>query len=180
MLSWSRDAILRTYMRLPEHPTKYRVVRWLGRNVFPEPGVWATVYPNVRLRLHPRDWIEYVLLRGDRYEPRTLAFLAANLRPGDAAVLAGVNFGLHVVVAARAVGAGGAVIGVDPQPAALLRTRFHLEANGLSGPVTLVSGGLGTGWGLVGMAWSTAENAGTASFLAQGDGFRSRSSRSAR
>ena len=48
----------------------------------------------LRLYLHPRDWIEYLLLRGDDYEPRTLDFLSANLRPGDGAIVKFVSLAL--------------------------------------------------------------------------------------
>jgi len=147
------------------------VVRWLCRNAIPEEGLWANAYPGTRLLLHPRDWIEHLLLRGERYEPLTLGFLTANLRAGDAAVLAGVNFGLHVVVAARAVGESGRVIGIEPQPAALLRTRQNLEANGIEGRALLVECALGSATGFVPMAWSSPANAGAASLLDPGPGF---------
>ncbi len=165
------DRLLCRYFRGPEHPGKLRVVRWLGRTAMPEAGIVAPVRGGLRLYLHPRDWIEYLLLRGDDYEPRTLDFLAANLRPGDGAILAGVNFGLHVAVAAGAVGETGRVLGVEPQPAALLRARRNLALNGLLARVRLVQGALGEEERLVSMAWSAADNAGAASLLDEGDGF---------
>ena len=118
-----RNFITVKYLRGPEHPGKLRVVRALARTVIPENGIAVSVGEGVSLYLHPRDWIEYLLLRGNPYEPLTLQFLRANLLPGDGAVLAGVNFGLHVAVAASAVSESGRVVGVEPQPAALLRAR---------------------------------------------------------
>jgi FkbM family methyltransferase len=165
-----RDALLGAYLRGPEHPTKYRVVQWLGRHAMPEHGIRARAHPDLALDLHPRDWIEYLLLRGERYEPLTLAFLAANLRPGDAALLAGVNFGQHVAVAARAVGPAGLVVGVEPQPAALLRAARNLRLNGLSAQVRLVGAALGRTDALLPMRWSRPENAGAASLLDEGEG----------
>ena len=53
--------------------------------------------------LNPIDWIEYLMLRDGSYEPLTLDFLQRNLRPSESAILAGVNNGLHSIVAARAV-----------------------------------------------------------------------------
>lgn len=147
---------------------KFRAVQWLGRNVFPENGIVADAHPGLRLRLHPRDWIEYLLLRGDRYEPRTLAFLESNLRPGETAILAGVNFGQHVAVAARAVGPSGRVIGVEPQPRALARARDNLRLNGLELRVTLVAAALGNHEGLAPMPWSDPTNTGAASLLDSG------------
>ena len=82
-----------------------RMVRWLGRHVVPPDGVVADVDPRVRLSLQfRRDWVEYSLIREGQYEPLTLAFLSRNLRPLDNALLAGVNNGLHIIIAARAVG----------------------------------------------------------------------------
>jgi FkbM family methyltransferase len=162
--------LLRFYFRLREHPGKYRIVRWLGRNVVPSQGVSSRVYPGIDLLLHPRDWIEYNLLVKGRYEPLTLQFLLDNLALGQSAVLAGVNFGLHVAVAARAVGQKGRVIGVEPQPAALLRAHANLARNGLWGPVRLVSAALGASVGFQNMPWSDPGNSGAASFYDTGTG----------
>ncbi len=166
-----RDWLVARYLRGREHPAKLRVVRALSRTVIPPAGVVAAVAPDLRLYLHPRDWIEYLLLRGTPYEPLTLAFLRANLLPGDGAVLAGVNFGLHVATAARAVGPGGQVVGAEPQPAALLRARANLELNGLAPRVLLVEAALGRAPGLAPMAWSPVDNPGAASLLDEGAGF---------
>ena len=156
-----RDRLLAAYLRLPEHPAKFRLARALGRWVFPADGIVAPINsagPGVRLHLHPRDWIEYELLRGKPYEPLTLEFLRRNLRAGDTALLAGVNNGLHVIVAAQAVGPRGCVIGVEPQPDALVRARKNIALNGFEGTVRMVAGALGDVSALVPMAWSSPEN----------------------
>jgi FkbM family methyltransferase len=164
------DAALRSYFRTRDHKGKYRLVRWLGRHVVPHEGLIVNVPPGVRLRLHPRDWIEYTLLCGEPYEPMTLNFLTANLRPGDTAIFAGVNFGLHVVVACNAVGPSGTVIGFEPQPAALLRAYENLSLNGLTDRAQLVAMAVGCDDRVVRMAWSRAENPGAASLLDHGPG----------
>jgi FkbM family methyltransferase len=164
--------LARLYMAGPEHPAKGRVVRWLGRRVLSERGVIGEAYPGVRMWLHPADWIELQLLRGIRYAPLTLDFLAANLRPGDTAILAGINNGLHAIVSARAVGATGRVIGCEPQPAALLRTRANVAQNDLPpGSLTLVAAALGSAPALTRLPWPPPHNRGAASFFAAGDGF---------
>lgn len=168
---------LRQLCRLPKHRGKQRLVTWLGRHLFPDEGIRAKVFPEVWLHLHPRDWIEYLLLTTGEYEPFTLDFLTRNLRAGDEAVLAGVNFGLHVAVAARAVGTSGKVLGVDPQPAALLRTRGNLALNGLLEQVQLVSGGIGGSDRYCPMAWSRPDNPGAASVYDSGNGFITRIAR---
>ena len=161
--------LLRAYAQTPEHPTKYRMIRWLGRNVFPADGIEHRAYGGIRLYLHPRDWLEYWLLRGEEYEPLTLKFIEQNLRTGDVAILAGVNFGLHVAVAARAVGDEGRVIGIEPQPAALLRAAQNLRLNKLLHRVSLVSVAIGAHDDVVHMAWP-GPNSGTASLLDDGPG----------
>lgn len=165
-----RTTLLRAYMRTPDHPTKYRVVRWLGRHIFPETGILCRAYQDIRLYLHPRDWIEYLLLRGEQYEPLTLNFLGRNLRHGDLAILAGVNFGLHVAVAAKAVGERGLVVGIEPQPAALLRAAQNLRVNNLLDRVRLICVALGESEDLEQMAWAAADNPGAASLLDEGPG----------
>jgi FkbM family methyltransferase len=166
-----RDSLLRRYLRAPDHPGKLRVVRALARTVIPDTGIVAPAHDGIRLYLHPRDWIEYLLLRGESYEPLTLQFMRDNLRAGDGAVLAGVNFGLHVAIAAKAVAEAGTVVGVEPQPVALLRTRLNLELNDLQARVQLVAAALGRSPDLVPMAWSKLENTGAASLLDEGHGF---------
>lgn len=166
-----RNWLITRYLRGPEHPGKLRVVRALSRLVIPDTGVVASAGHDLRLHLHPRDWIEYLLLRGTAYEPLTLDFLRANLQDGDAALLAGVNFGLHVAVAAQAVGPNGRVVGVEPQPAALLRARRNLQLNQLERQVHLVAAALGDSRQIAPMAWSNPANAGAASLLDDGDGF---------
>jgi FkbM family methyltransferase len=171
MIKSLRDYTLRWYMQTPEHPAKYRMVRWLGRNCFPNQGIKTKVPPDVELYLHPRDWLEYWLLSKNDYEPLTLDFIARNLKAGHKAVFAGVNFGLHLIVAARAVGATGKILGVEPQPSALLRARINLQLNDVSDRVELISAALGPGECFVHMAWSkTDENAGAASLLDEGEG----------
>jgi len=138
----------------------------------PRKGIVGTVYPETRLWLNPVDWVEYLLLRNGRYEPLTIDFLTANLRPADTAILAGVNNGLHAIVAARAVGAAGRVIGCEPQPAALLRARQNIALNGLQeDSLSLVAIALGSETGLARMPWPPPDNPGAASFFDGGAGF---------
>ncbi len=170
MAGWFRTTLLRAYAQTPEHPTKYRMVRWLGRHLFPADGIEHRAYQDIKLYLHPRDWLEYWLLRGEEYEPLTLKFMERNLHAGDIAILAGVNFGLHVAVAARAVGDEGRVIGIEPQPAALLRATQNLRLNKLLHRVSLISVALGAREDLVHMAWPASANSGTASLLDNGAG----------
>src|SRR6185295_19005753 len=163
---------LGTYLQARDHPAKRRIVGWLAKSVIPAEGIETRLPDGLVFFLHPRDTIEYILLRGEKYEPATLALLQANLGPGDGAVLAGTNFGLHVAVSARAVGADGKVVGVEPQAAAVLRTRLNLERNGLASRVDLLQAALGATPEILQMAWSKVENSGAASLFDRGEGFR--------
>lgn len=162
--------LLTSYLRGPDHPAKLRLVRWLGRRVCPG-GLRTVLSDGVTLFLSPQDWIEYLLLRGASYEPLTLEFLTRNLGDGDGAVLAGVDFGQHAVVAARSVGVTGMVVGVEPQPRALARSRRNLAANQVDGRTLLLPAALGDGPGRVHMAWAPPDNPGAASLFDAGDGF---------
>ncbi len=158
-----RDRLFVSYLRATEHPGKLRLVRWLARWFIPERGVVTEVGSGVKLLLHPRDWIEYLLLRTSTYEPLTLSFIDQNLASGDIALLAGVNFGLHVIRAARAVGSSGMVFGVEPQPASLLRAWENATLNGLTSSIRLANIALGDDTELHLMASRPVDNSGAAS-----------------
>jgi FkbM family methyltransferase len=164
------ETVYRAYVRAPKHPAKLRVERWLAQLLLPEQGGVFEVGDDVRLRLHPRDWIEYVLIRDAVYEPLTLEFLQQNLRSGGTAMLAGTNFGLHVVIASRAVGSDGFVVGVDPQLNALSRTRGSLALNGSVPNVRLVAAALGATGELLVIDDPPEANAGTANLRQPGRG----------
>ena len=65
------------------------------------------------------------------YEPETSRFLAARLRPGDTFWDLGANAGYHTLMAARAVGPGGRVVAVEPDPGTCAILRDQMELNGL-------------------------------------------------
>jgi FkbM family methyltransferase len=164
------ERLYRTYVRAPDHPFKMRIERWLAAVCLPATGGTFDVDGGITLQLHPRDWIEYVLIREGRYEPLTLRFIQVNLRAGQSALLAGINFGLHVVVASRTVGASGRVVGVDPQVGALVRTRAHLALNGTPPNVRLVPAALGRQPGLVVLNDPPIDNSGNANLRTSGAG----------
>jgi FkbM family methyltransferase len=156
---------VRAYLGWPDHPAKLRLVRLLARTVVPASGYVTLVHPGLRMFLHPRDWLEYVTIQSKSYEPRTLDFIQANIQPGDAAVFAGVNFGLHVMVAASAAGVQGRVIGVEPQPGSLIRASENIRLNALPENITLAAVALGARRGFVQMPRPPEWNSGAASLL---------------
>lgn len=159
--------LVRAYCRGPHYRGKIHIARWLANRLLPYQGLVEELADGTKLYLHPRDWIEYRLLQRGTYEPHTLEFLRRNLPPGSQGVFAGVNIGLHVIVASRAVGPQGRIVGVEPQPISLLRARENIVLNQLPDNVYLVSGGLGSRPGLLAMAPAPAHNSGMASFVAE-------------
>jgi FkbM family methyltransferase len=157
--------------------TTSRVAQFRGRllqrfgPLLPEQGVKTTTAQGVVMYLHPADQIENMLIKGYEYEPDTTKFMRRNLRAGDGAVLAGVNVGLHVIIAGLSVGDAGRVLGVEPQPRALLRAQRNINANNVAHRIALVSAALGDTAGIVRMAWSALFNAGAVSLYDEGPSF---------
>src|SRR5437879_13621713 len=90
--------------------------------------------------LHPRDESEYTLIRTGLYEPLTLSFLERNVKPGEKILLAGVNFGLHVMLWSRSVAEWGCMMGVEPQPSSLRRTSQIISLTNLPSTIKLCCG----------------------------------------
>lgn len=63
------------------------------------------------------------------WDVRELRFLRRFLRPGMRFVDVGAHHGLYSIVAARGVGAAGAVAAFEPVPAVFRRLRWHLRLN---------------------------------------------------
>src|SRR5262249_45910534 len=130
------------YLRGPDHPMKGRIIRYIERAIFPQKGVPIGTDDGVKMWLHPRANGERHILHAGIYQPNCLRFTRANLRYGDVAAIAGVSIGHQLIAAGQTVGTEGIAIGVDPHPAALMRTRENIALNRL-GNVRLVSAALG-------------------------------------
>ena len=153
----ARRALARIFLRwwrAPDHPGKLRMARvvadWLsGRG----PGVPVTTVSGFEFHAHPDDWVEREVLQAGIYEPVTLAFLERNIAPGQVILCSGAAYGLHLLVAAKAAGPEGRVVGIDPQPGALLQCRSNIDLNrdrmGSCAPIELVNAGLGTESGIL-------------------------------
>lgn len=163
----TRDRLILLYARLFRHRGHTRILRRLTGHR----RIVAPVQHGVILKLGATDVIEHSLLIGHDYEPITLDFLQSNLRPGERAVFAGVNFGLHLIVGAVAVGARGAVLGVEPQPSAIQAAWQNVELNNVAPQTLLVCAGLGAEDRLIRVPWSQPVNSGAASFLDSGSGY---------
>jgi FkbM family methyltransferase len=98
-------------------------VRWLAREaradaadrsgvpfVFRHPVLGAFVY-------HPGDYLTWRVFLHDDFERAELQAAAARAAAGGVIVDAGANVGVYTVACARAVGAKGRVIAIEPGPA---------------------------------------------------------------
>lgn len=150
--------LYRKYIQMPEHRGKFPFSRWLGKKIFPKEGIIFDVDKDIRLYLHPLDWIEFHLLKTGSYEPLTINFLERNISPGNNVLLAGVNLGLHVICASKFVGDKGCVIGVEPQPRSLYRAFKNIQLNKLHNNIKLVSSALGKEPSLTPMDDAPTEN----------------------
>jgi FkbM family methyltransferase len=71
-------------------------------------------------------------------EEPVLRAIAGLLRPGDAFVDVGANFGLHTLVGASCVGERGAVVAVEPVPGNCALLRRNVALNGFDRRVAIV------------------------------------------
>lgn len=78
------------------------------------------------------DVIDFTLYHFGVWEPVIAAFIAAHLRPGDAAADFGANIGAHTLTMAQAVGAAGRILAVEPGPETFARLSLNLALNRLS------------------------------------------------
>jgi FkbM family methyltransferase len=85
--------------------------------------------------------------------------LEAELAPGAVAVDVGANIGYMTLVAARAVGPGGAVIAVEPHPDNLALLRANLARNGVADRVRVIGAAAWDAAGTVDLA-ECVENTG--------------------
>jgi FkbM family methyltransferase len=97
----------------------------------------ARLRSGVEMVLPMRDHGMRKLALAGRYEPEVEALARAVLRPGDIAIDAGANVGVHTLLFALLVGPGGHVHAIEPagEPRALLER--SLELNGYSRRVTV-------------------------------------------
>jgi FkbM family methyltransferase len=86
--------------------------------------------------LHSADAVMRPALEADgRWEPPECAFLRAHLRPGSVFLDVGANVGYMTLLGARACGASGRVIAVEPEPRNVALLRANLWRNRLEATV---------------------------------------------
>jgi|GEM_PF-1559000 len=162
-----RQAYLR-YWRRADHRGKLRLLRW-AESLLAEPGLGVPTMTEFGFRLYTdsHDWVERQVLETGAYEPLTMRFLESEVRPGDTFVCSGAAYGLHLLLSSRAAGSRGRVIGIDPQPAALLQCRANLDLNTdlLGAPVDLLSAALMENPGVFSLSPITGDSRGNSSLV---------------
>jgi len=155
--------LLLAYCRGPNHPGKLRLVGWIARWCLPVRGIVLNVCGGLRMRLQVINNPERSLFLTDTYEALTTRFVVSNLAQGSIAAIAGANLGYYALQMARAVGATGRVLGVEPLPANLARCWENICLNPALAPrVVLVSGALGSTGGYLPVVPPPEEHTGLA------------------
>lgn len=126
-----------------------------------------------RGRTLPPKWVAAEILQGQRllwldledafvsrgclmdgYEPVETAFVRANLKPGDVFLDIGANIGWFTMLASTIVGERGHVHSFEPRKPTVDYLRRSVEANSLSGLVTVYEAGLADRDGDWHLAWA--------------------------
>lgn len=120
-----------------EHiPGAHKAYKWITTRTGEGKVYEITRGPMAGMRWRRRNCLPFWYHLGI-YEPETSRFIAAHLRPGDTFWDLGANAGYHTLMAARAVGATGRVIAVEPDPGTCEILRGQVELNGF-GNCTIV------------------------------------------
>jgi len=161
--------LYRSYLRGPDHPAKLRILGWIERWLFRSGTREVETSLGYRIHANPQDEVDRHVLKHGVYEPLTLEFIRNNVAKGETVVCSGTAYGLHLMCAADAVGEGGNVVGIDPQPSSLEGSYLNLAASGLRGRVKLVCAAIGSREGWLPLTRPQKANRGTFSFQARKD-----------
>lgn len=112
------------------------------------------------MRLHPRDYLQYVVLRDGIYEPLTISLIQRILQDGQTFVDIGANVGLHTLAARSIVGRNGRVVSIEPNPYALIHLLENLALNEFD-DVEVIAAAASDATGLTKMTRSNATSLGT-------------------
>jgi len=105
----------------PAAAARLAAAKWLGRTH----EVVCRLFFGVPMRVVLPEVVSIELFRHGMFEPDLTAMVARLLRPGDVFFDVGTHLGYYSILAAEIVGAGGAVVALEPTP----RTRALLERN---------------------------------------------------
>jgi FkbM family methyltransferase len=85
-----------------------------------------------RLRLRCREVIGFEIMLHGAFEAAESRYLSSRARAGTTAIDVGANIGLFTVPLARAVGSGGRVLAIEPDPENVARLEANLRLNRLA------------------------------------------------
>lgn len=103
---------------------------WFLRQRFTRQPLIVEVFGSMKFACYLDSYMgKHVCYFSDYADYDALHFLHAYLRPGDSMVDVGANAGLYTLLAAQAVGSGGQVLAVEPQPRSLEILRHNLTLN---------------------------------------------------
>jgi len=94
---------------------------------------------DLNMELDPFEGSQLDLMAGHIAESGTLALMRRLLEPGDTFVDVGAHVGLHSLVAGKAVGPGGRVFAIDPQPYCCDRVLTNAALNGLANVLVIAA-----------------------------------------
>lgn len=94
---------------------------------------------DLKMALDPLEGAQLDLMAGHVAEAGTLSLIRRLLAPGDVFVDVGAHVGLHSLTAARAVGADGRVLAIDPQPYCCERLLTNAALNHLNNIVVVAA-----------------------------------------
>ncbi len=115
----------------------------LHRYLFPRirPAEVTVEVQGLQVTVDPLDSVVAAcLIRDGAWEPYETEVFLSSIQPGMVVVDVGANFGYYTLLAAKAVGPRGRVIGFEPDPQNFGLLRRNVAVNGFADRVTLVAG----------------------------------------
>ena len=108
-----RTMLLKALARAPRFKGRDRLSSRVSESFAPRP---ITIEGGLRMILDPYEWIQQAIIIHGYTEPATTKLIQRLLSAGDVFVDVGAHVGHHALVGAKAVGSGGTVVAIDPQP----------------------------------------------------------------
>jgi FkbM family methyltransferase len=106
------------------------IVRDLKPLIRPTEPAWVTVEPSVTMLLDPDDYVSNEILRKGTWEPESWDAIRPQLTGDAVFVDVGAHIGYYSLKAAAALGPGGRVIAIEPNPPTVQELRDNIAASG--------------------------------------------------
>jgi len=121
----------RPFMRY-RTPVFHPLCKWVLKRICPrgQKGYQLVAdYEGGRIHIDTATSIEYSILFRGCHEPVIMDLIGRYVRRGDSCLDVGANIGVHALLMARAAGAEGRVIALEPHPVMAERLRRNVELN---------------------------------------------------